>query len=427
MSSIIIYSSALADRMMPEVMAPIEKRYTQLKNTMFNNTFINIQRTRQLTNIRNFLTQANSLYSQYNLSELEKILRNHTETSLNEKLHTAVQNSSQLLESKYNPNTYNQSYKELIKALEELYSLYSGPQKKGNITVNQEQFSGLIKKISSSILKNSNSGMKEIGNILGDMGAISAAYKTQDILQELLGPIQEWNSPNMQIKIYDTGTKKINKQTITTDTLTVLTDGNGNIRANLRISDKLNTVYKKKNKINSTGTIKLATRTVENFIKEAPVNLKSNYEFALLNYISYHGGYGADHFDRQDFTKTQTDNWVKLRKTIGGEMLYNEMTNTKGKFDFQGTQINDEIDLYIYGDKIFLASDIIKTKQQQSSSEFNAVAINIANKRKQILTNPNKINSRPTPQVLAGGEETVYQIIKTTSMSYSQSVRFFDN
>lgn len=108
-----------------------------------------------------------------------------------------------------------------------------------------------------------------------------------------------------------------------------------------------------------------------------------------MNYLSYHAY--EEPFRRVDFIKGDTtDGWKKLRRAIGAEMMHTELMGTgKGYFQFNNQFIEDKIDLYIYGDKIFLADDIIKSLQTKKGfKDFNLAQISLA-KRNKILKSAN--------------------------------------
>lgn len=445
--SVITYDIVGGTDAINSVMPVIEKRYADLKQKMTQEVQLKTLRNSQLTRIRQFLTTFNTTYAKCSPSQIESLLKqsivNSISPQMSSYLTTIASNSTQLLSNKIGNNlsASSQSRMNMVRALGGLYSLYLDNMGKGQVSIDANSFEQESKKLLNALVQAGMTGspqsslpqgLRETGNALGHAGAISGALLAQNVVNDLITVALPKHKNTI---VYDTGTKKVQNTntTITTDTLAVSQIVSGytsKLMATLNISDKFNTVYRPQ--ATSTGrAVKLATRTITTFLEQVPHNnLRDAYEIALMNYLSYHAmALPDDGFLRVDFLKGNTRNshWNSLRRTIGAEMLYNELFGSgKGVFLQGNHKINDTVDLYVYGDKIFLADDIIRSKQTKKGfRDFNMAQISLA-KRNQLLSG-SSIQSLPKKHILKAPdprENYVANILSTTTISYSQVVKF---
>lgn len=440
MGIVIQYNTGTATKEISSSLNVIASRYNNLKKNMLNNITINQIKKQKIKKIRFFLNTLNENAKFLNDEKILEFLQNGMVEGLDEVLENLALTSSSLMEMSY--KGYGSFQKDqFFSSLGKLYYLLEIGRANKEISFDYNSLALELNKIASGFI-NSKQSLKETGNALGRIGAQGAApLVIQNNIDNILKSLESTKN-NYQVIIKDTGTQKIlgnAKKTITTDTWVASIDPVlGTLRASLKISDKFNANYKKNT--HSTGSpIKLATRTIKNFLDEVTHPLsKKAYEKALMNYISYHKNNISD-YHRQDIIKQDTQNWNLLRQAIGAEMMYNDLYFGKGKFQQKFGQNqhvieDDMIDLYIYGNKIFLASDILNSvnqKRGKGKGQFNLAQISLY-QRNNILTNPKYLNSLPKKNILSAyhseGEEgatrVVYQIIEKSQISYSQTIKF---
>lgn len=430
MSIIISYPVDSGNKVLNTAMEAINKRYIELKNKMTSNAALTKLRKDALERIQLYLQTLNNYYANYSSAQIESLLAQYMQSGVNnnlsEYLQQIAQNQSGLQEKNITERQILSSVQQdkFFSAVGKLYSLYEYSRTNKTISIDRESFEKEYYKIAQGFQAAKN-GLKETGNALGRVGALSGALVANNISQSL---IKSALPSNTKITTHNIGGLKtfIGNQTITADTITVATQETPNgavIQAYLNFSDKFNAAYTK-SATSTVKPVKLATRTINSFLSEvSDIQARNNYEIALMNYLSYHAY--EEPFRRVDFIKGDTTNgWKKLRRAIGAEMIHTELMGTgKGYFQFNNQFIEDKIDLYVYGDKIFLADDIIKSLQTKKGfKDFNLAQISLA-KRNKILKSAN-IQSQPTVAVLQGKQEYVQQLLSTSQISYSQTIKF---
>lgn len=450
------YSLAISKIQIAQAMQPIEKRYEQLKKQMTLESNLKQLRQEKIINIRNFLSQINTAHSLWSDEAIEKFLAHAAAQSsvgnIQNYLEQIAKNASLFkidpktgVSSRTTSNTHD-----MIVALGKMYSLYNMAASKKNFSVDANSFETELKRLHTQLQRGGlvpttgqPEGLKEIGNLMGGIGAIAGGIVSSNVIENLMG---DAIPSNLRVNVQNTGDKKTqgpNSQTITTDTLIAMYQVNqhsASLVATLKVSDKFNTQYR----TNSTSTvrpIKLATRTVNSFLREVDPKYRNNYEVALMNYLSYHETIHNGHFLRESLLKQGKywdpeigkTKWLALRKAIGAEMLYSELFGIgKGTFVLpDGNVIQDTIDLYCYGDKIFFADDIIRSKYSAKKGEykdFNAVQISLK-KQESLLKSATNIQSQPIDSIKyarnadAAMDQVAY-ILSTSTISYSQVVKF---
>ena len=456
-SGLIKYSAIEGSLAIEEVMPSIGERYMALKRQMLDEQTIKAVRQKSLTNIRHFLATLNQTYQYLKPEQLEAFLANQTETKVSQELphllQTIASNSSKLLENKIQNNsnqTTEKARSETLSAIAKIYDLYRIIGSHKNVSIDAATFMAEAGRLLNTLaraemttkpMSSSPAGFKETGNFLGHIGALVGAEYAREKIGALINDINRY--PGRQAIVYDTGNLHtmasggMPSRKITTDTLVVSYDINENgarLLATLGISDKFNAKYRPG--ATSTGRpVKLATRTITTFLAGVKdLRLRQAYQIALMNYLSYHVyrddsqnifqrlGYLPNDQNSLFSGKKSDTNWNTLRRAIGAEMLYHEIsTGGKGKFAMGGVsgQIEDRIDLYLYGDKIFLADDILKSKRGQ---DFNLAQISLY-RRNQLLKGSN-IQSMPVQSVLKGEEDEVVRILSMSNITYSQTISF---
>ena len=450
MSEILKYSAPESALAIDGAMLSIQRRYDELRKKMLQESTLQRLHNDKIKKIKSFLTTLNSTYANLSSEQIEQKLRdtvtNYAMQETNNILQQIATSSSQITQSAMQKQSLlktQNAKSNSLRAIGQLYDLYAQMRGKTSVSVDAETFIGECNRVLNSLAAggitstplNSNSkGFKETGNYLGHIGAIAGAELAQNVISDLIG-----QTKTSKAIVYDTGHARTivpagqRSQTVTTDTLVAsyrVSGTTAELQATLNISDKFNAKYTKNS--NSTGRpVKLATRTVNSFLREVRSgNLREDYEIALMNYLSYHV-YKDDaigFFRRVSFlpdstftTDSNGTSWGLLRRAIGAELMFSELFGTgKGQFMIGNMTVDDKVDLYLYGDKIFLADDILRSRQ--STQHFNMAQIS-TEKRKKLLTSSN-IQSMPTKPVLIGGEEEVIKILSTSIITYSQTVKF---
>lgn len=432
------YPHGQATKELASSMSIVNKRYQQLKQQMLQSSEIDNIRKRQIQQIRAFLTTINANAQYLDDQTILNYLGSGTSKGLSETLQTMALNSSGFSED---PKSALKIPKlqTFFNALEKLYGLLERGKGKKEISYDYHSLERELNKIAIGLADSPQLTMKETGNILGRIAAQGTIpYMLQQSIENLKQNLAiQGGTTGARIRIVDTGAQKIpgTKKTITTDTMLVSVDPlTGKILATLQISDKFNAKYKA-NAHSTNRPIKLASRTIRNFINEVKISsIAQAYETALINFISYHKINLKKDYHRTDFTKIVANNWRNLRQAIGAEMMYNEIYQGKGQFNYNGTQINDLIDLSIYGDRIYLASDVLNTinTRKRNSGNFNMAQISIPKARSKFMTNPTVDSALPKKIILDvsrtqgmdAAEEKVSDIIETTVITYSQTIVF---
>lgn len=438
MSVVINYDKARATKEIQSSLSVIQSRYNNLKNMMLNDATINQIKKGQMSKIRAFLTTLNANAKYLNDNVLLTNLEQGIGTGVTQVFEDLASFSSSLL----TPSDEKlKDKKHFFEALGNLQYLLKLGAMHPTISFDYDELAAQLNKINIAFSNNQNT-LKETGNALGYIGSAGIApLMLQSGIDKIL------SSANLETKnqvvISDTGSSKISgtNRTVTTDTLAMaINPTTGKVQAVLKISDKFNAKYKKSNMQSTGRPVKLATRHIKTFLEEVTHPLsKLAYEKALFNYISYHK-INEDDYHRFDITKEDQKGWKILRQAIGAEMMYNDIFVGKGKFMYNNIEVNDLIDLSIYGDKIYLASDVLRSTKTKKNSigDFRLAQIDITSRRKNILTNTDKLNSPLTKKVLqayrSGSDnkemkqqkaiEKIYSIIETARISYSQTIRF---
>lgn len=425
MSCVIVYDSNAASTLLNAKFTKIQTRYNNLKKQMLNATSLNSLRSQKIKRIQVFLAQLNYNYAQYSPQKIEQILSDYTKVAAANKtaenLQKIASGSSSFLSINASASSDKKSF---FQGLGQLFDLYKKARNGETNQIDADSFLYEVGQI-NRYLNFADGELKETGNLLGHIGAANGALLINNLIEALV------QKPLTQSKAvtYSTGTKKtsITNQTITTDTMAVvlksLNDEQLEVAATLRVSDKFNTKYRVNAK--DTGSaVKLATRTVSTFLQGADRSYKDAYEFLLYNFLSYHKSYDT-HWRREDWTKLIPKDWLLVRKAVAAELMYSELYGEgKGSFNFMGEEIQDTIDLYVYGNRLFLADDILKTLQnrKRQRDEFNAAQISMDRRNKLLMGYD--IQSPPTEVVRKGGEEMVYQILSSSQITYSQKITF---
>lgn len=417
-NSPIIYSEEGARYYLYGHISNIQNRYNNLKTQILSQTYIDNRRKQNILNLKKKIAQINLLYQSYTPQQIEDLLlksaTNNLDNSFTQSLETVASTSSAWLTTHFDKLNQNIHRGKFVQGLNVLYSLFNSQGQ----SIDNNSFNILYDRIYTTLTnQGSYGGLKETGNILGDIGSVAAAQKANDVLNTLLDQFVSQNK-NVGLSIMETGAQKKpgTNQTRTSDMVAIFYDKNtGSLLTSINFSNKFNAKYKKNSK-STGGAVKLATRSVSSFLNEVNSSYKKSYDYALSNFISYHQADDATHFERTDFIRDYPAEWNVLRRAIGAEMVYNLLAKRKNT-----EQINDDIDIYIYGDKLFLDDSILKSKTK--SKQFNLAQISL-NKRKALLRS-GSLQSRPTEAVIAGRENYVYnKIIKTTNISYSQTINF---
>lgn len=434
--SIIKYEFIEGYREIDSVMPIINDRYQNLKETMLNALTINKLHKQKIQKIQQYLTELNKIYEKYSPEQIEELLRNLTTTSMNTELQEILSQISANIQSfDLNADMDNKiraaSQDEVFIGLGKIYDLYQKISSKGGrVRIDSDSFMSELATAYRNLLS-AQQGFKTLSNAIGNIGAVSAGLLIQDTNQQL---IDSTFAKSKNVITYDTGKKKTirNNRTVTTDTVSLVTQSLPEkevVTASLRLSAKFNMAYSKD--ATSTKTpVKLVTRNVRTFLKkEAPAQFREQYEIALINYLSYHATY-YPHFKRFDFIQEDREGWKNLRKAMGAEMLYNELyAPGKGSLKVNEHTIKDSVDIYIYGNKLFLASDILKSQYMKRNSEITPAQVALTNKKK-LLTTAN-IQSMPVQEILKEPKkndrrkEKVVQMLQTSTITYSQVINFF--
>ncbi len=401
----------------------LQNRYNELKQKINSDTLKNNIREKRRKNVENFLKQANFLLDNYSWENIENKIFSKTDEAIGKQLERLSGSSENMLA---NGNPYIRA--DFLRGLLILNGMRNQIINQGGKMTLTSRETGKIYTACLQANGSTERDLSEIGNLLGDIGVKGAELKIADTFNDIIQNL----STGTSVKIHDTGSQKkqnyVGKDiTVTSDTVMVIQDSLGNIKAKINFSDKFNKYFT--NSPSQTSTIKpikLITRTVGNFISEVQAKSLSDaqeYEQALFNYISYHSTYrGANnHFERYDYTKTNPQGWKLLRQAIGVEMLdtyFNGVNNNYGIHTYG----SDEIDIYVYGNKFFYGENIIDSAFYKNNNLKRMAQINL-NKRKNWLSSSN-IQSKPRNWVLTGKEEAVENSIRTIQIIYSQIVNF---
>lgn len=317
-------------------------------------------------------TQEMSLELQSLEREMELVIKEaiskSNNTSIDSNLIDMAQNMSGYLRQKTmsisnkinQQNQYNKAYDTFQSFIYQL--LY---EKHPGITIDIDTYKKLLQSVNFT---NKRKMYKEIGNSLGNLGEIAGLSIGYDISQKLLNNFK-MKVPDLNIEIQNVGNQKnVSNETITTDNLIVIKQGQ-QVIFTINLSNKLNTAYMGVSSASSKKAIKLATRTLGNFIFE---DNHEDYAPHIYNLISFHW----EDYYRRDFLTGKHS--ADMRRAIGGQMLLDHINGT-GK-SVVGSNINfqDRIHLYSYGNKVFAEDELLGALLRKRGAEkFNLAQINL--------------------------------------------------
>lgn len=402
---IIIYDVIKVQPQLKQSVGAISNRYAELKKLMERQ----IYSTQEITKLQSLLVKANQQLAELSPERILEILKQNSTDILSTALETNAINTSNLISKN---NYFFEFARSYDNSVGKILQLAEFANRQDGVKIKTSEFNTAL--LSSQKIKGQ---VGKAANALGEIGAIAGDIKISQVCEELL---QNNLNDHKTISV-PTGTQKANGQTITTDNVVLIIDSNGKLVANINISNKFNTAYRAKSK-GTTNAVKMATRTVSSFLKEAKSN-KSDYETALFNFLSYHEGISNGHFKRFDLL--QIDNykkdWQEVRRAISAEMLYGMTQGTGGNIQVNGYNIKDEIHLYAYGDKLFLHQDIINSAFG-GRRKIPPATINLS-RRASWFINRNW-QSKPKPQIITGKEEEVENQIRKFVITYNQKINF---
>lgn len=297
-------------------------------------------------------------------------------------------------------NQYNIAYDTFQSLIYQL--LY---EKHPGIIIDIDTYKKLLQSINFT---NKRKMYKEIGNALGNLGEIAGLSIGYDISQKLLNSFQ-MKIPDLNIEIRNTGNQKnISKETITTDNLIVIKQGQ-QVIFTINLSNKLNTAYAGISSKSSKKAIKLATRSLGNFIFE-----DGNIDYAphIYNTISFHW---EDYYRKDYLTKKHS---ADMRRAIGGQMLLDHINGTNKQVAGSNISFQDRIHLYSYGNKIFAEDELLGALLRKRGAEkFNLAQINLNSRYSWV---PSGAFSRSKIQDIYDAQNRINKFTAT----YSQTLQF---
>lgn len=422
-------------------------RYNYLKNMMIKDSYLSGLQKKRNEQLKNFFNIFNSKIKYIKNFE-EKVLevsRQCLNKNLSQSLEDSVANASAILDKVKSNQALNSALTAYGNAIAFLNGIIVNSRggKGARISssalqkeINNVQLNSLLQKINDKTFV-------EIGNITGSLGVLGAFAQLQGATENILNEFVDNNiiKNGLNVVLQDTGAKKKTKtnRTVVTDGIMAAVDANNAVLSVLPVSIKMNTLFTK----HSTSTIKpvkMASRTIANFVKDVSSydnRVAKAYEKTLYNYISYHDVSALNtHFMRQDYIADFQNDWKELRRAVSAELLY-QLTSGRGagSFNVGGQEITDAIQLYFYGDKIFVNEDLIKSaffSKSGSSRNINMATIGDKNVRKKILINPDEPQSFLTPALQkvynnrgsTAATEWVETQISKVAITYSQVIRF---
>lgn len=416
---IIIYDKSKWDDQRQQITSQVQQRYAHLKTQIARQT----SSASYSSLLTSQIQQLNSSFSSITQADVEAAIGTSALSDLEKYLSIASQNIT---------STNSSDIIAFMQALEEINGLMSTASSKSNpIRIDATQWNKFYQKM----LQNKNQvmpGVGHISNMLGQIGAAAAQLRMQEVFQNLA----KLSSTTPNLLISDTGAKKAEgtKQTITTDILITTPDnstlqiiGNSGMTSlSVNLSAKFNKYFKSSAQSSTVKPVKLASRTIDTFTKFVP-NDRNMYETALYNYISFHRDLSSSHYYFYDYIKGAEKDWQELRRCVGAELLYQELINSgKGSLSFGGSLYSDTIDLYSYGNKLFLADTIAKSAFTKANEISPVATPNLTDKRQQLL----KSNKMGTGFEIRGGhvqvgsEAEAEEIISHVTLTYSQKLQF---
>lgn len=402
--SVIVYDAVESQSLIQPSLALIQKRYENIKNQMKKQA----KSKEEIIQLKKILAQANQNLEELSPEKLLEFLKTNSTDILSNALETGAINTSNLISKN---NYFFQYMKNYNNSIGKLIQLTEFANKKEGVIIKASEFNTSL--LASNKIKGQ---IGKAANALGEIGTIGGNIKISSVLDGLL---QDFGKNNKMI-IVPTGTQKSNGQTITSDNVVLIIDSNGNLVANVNISNKFNTAYRANSK-STKNPVKMATRTVQHFLDQVQSN-RNNYEIALFNFLSYHEAYSNGHFERIDLIPQYQKEWQNLRRAISAEMLYSMVQGTGNNINVNGYNIKDKIHLYAYGDKIFLHNDVINSAFNNRSRNISPATINLS-KRAGWFQKRNW-KGRPTEKIIKGEEEEVETQIKKFSIIYNQIIKF---
>lgn len=288
------------------------------------------------------------------------------------------------------------------------------------------------------VSNNIDANSASIANALGGIGQIAGAITALSFSQRLLKTLKlDDKAFGAKIEIRDTGDtigKGKDGKTgfkITTDTMAIIRipqndKDKDDYVLTFNFSDKFSSDFKR-NLTTTPKRIKLATRSVEHFLKDTDANSRDDYQEILMNYFSYHKLDTSKGMKRTDWTKIK-ETLPDLKEVIGQEMLLNYFQGSNQKFFNEN--YNDKIDIMVYGNKLFFPSNIIRSRNKTfgKRSQSWQLATTAAEVRTKWFKNQNKSNKlrwesgHVISQVAKGKEEYVENKIRKISLIYNQFI-----